>query len=393
MELTAIQIKEELEKIQNTQVFKAVISNPMDKDNVYIRILVEKNKKGNQEEFIISSYTEKQVFHTHISLQELASYIYEQLSLYKQLNVFTIEADYMIKTSKKGKIFFSKTFKKEIKEITYKVKNNRKKQYILEEGTIIEPLIDMGIFTKEGKVVTSMYDKFKQINRFIEIIDDTVSKMNMKSIHIIDFGCGKSYLTFVMYYYFKFIKEIEVEIIGLDLKEQVIENCNIAAKKYGYDGLRFQLGDINGFKTDQSIDMVITLHACDMATDYALYNAIKWNAKMIFSVPCCQHELNKQIETENLSILTRYGIAKERLSSIYTDVIRCNLLEAMSYKVQLMEFVDFDNTPKNLLIRANLSNIPDHVKASMIKEVEELSRQFHLKQKLHTLLKDDGFLG
>ncbi len=366
---------------------KLILSNPSCKTCSYSKIVIE--QKGSV--YQVSKYTEKQVFHQNIkSLDELKSFILESMEGFKQLNIFDSEYEINVKKSKKDKIFISKS---KIKQAV-KVSNthNREKNYILKEGMIIEPLIDMGVFTKEGKIVQSMYDKYRQINRFIEIIDDSLKDKDYKELKIIDFGCGKSYLTFVIYYYLVNIKHIKPNIIGLDLKEDVIKNCNNVCKKYGYDGIRFELGNINGYKAPFDVDMVVTLHACDTATDFALYNAICWNAKMIFSVPCCQHELNEQIKTDNFNIITRYGIVKERIAALYTDIIRCNLLNVASYKVQLLEFVGFDHTPKNLLIRANLTNIPIDVKKKMLNEVESLRKEFNLDPTLYNLLNKDGIL-
>ena len=275
-------------------VNKIIISNPNAKSNRIKKIIID--KKG--EKFQIARYTEKQVFHENVELNLLADKCVEIINNnYRQVNGLSKNEEHIILISKKGSCNYKvkKNATDAIKTKANSDGHNRKKNYILSEGMNIEPLVDMGVFSKDGKVINSMYDKYKQINRFIEIIDDEISKSGHKEINVIDFGCGKSYLTFVVYYYLTEVMKMKVNMIGLDLKEDVIRKCNEAAKKYNYQNLRFELGDINGYKAPFDVDMVITLHACDVATDFALYNAIQWKAKMIFSVPCCQHELNKQL--------------------------------------------------------------------------------------------------
>ena len=372
-------------------IVKVVISNKMKSDVQYNKIVFLLKEKKGREYYQIERYTDKQVFHENIDKEKLEESLFENIeSRYKQVNAWSENSTFDMKISKKGKVFLGKK-SADNKKVANK-SHNKEKNYILKEGMLIQPLIDLGVFTKEGKVVNSKYDKYKQINRFVEIIDDEIKKIDQKELTILDFGCGKSYLTFVLYYYFVEIKKINVKMIGLDLKEDVIKKCNDIAKRYNYENLHFEIGDINGFKYNNKVDMVITLHACDTATDYALYNAIKWNAKMIFSVPCCQHEFNAQMKTEELSILTRYGIVQERIAALMTDSVRANILEALGYKTQLLEFIDIAHSPKNILIRASKGNISMEKKEKVLVEVENLMKQFNLSPTLYNLLKNDNII-
>lgn len=385
------ELKKAIDEIIQQEIIKLVISNKTSKDVKYNKITFILKEDTKKQYYQIQKCTDKQVFHENVGIDTLREKLLEYLSTnYKQVDAWSDITTFDLKISKKGKVHLGKK-KSDNAKITDKL-HNKEKNYILKEGMIIEPLIDLGIFTKDGKVVNSKYDKYKQINRFIEVIDDEIKKNDFKELTILDFGCGKSYLTFVLYYYFVEIKKINVKMIGLDLKEDVINNCNDIAKRYNYDNLHFELGDINGFKYNNKVDMVITLHACDTATDYALYNAIKWNSKMIFSVPCCQHEINSQIKTESLSIITKYGIIQERVSALMTDAIRANLLECAGYKTQLLEFIDISHSPKNLLIRASKSNISKDKKEKALAEVNVLMNEFNLKPTLFNLLKKDNLI-
>ena len=377
-------VEEALRKIAELSPVKIVLSNVADKEQRIQKVQIEKKDKH----FQIAQYSDRQVFHKNVDEEELISFCIEELGVnFLQLNAWMLRGEASLKLTKKRKLLFD-IKKADNSALADEVRdNNRKKNYILEEGRVIEPLIDMGIFTKEGRIVSSMYDKFKQINRFIEIIDDELKKKIITHLNIIDFGCGKSYLTFIVYYYLTEIKKIKVNMIGLDLKEDVIRKCNKAAKKYGYENLSFELGDINGYSAPFKVDMVITLHACDMATDFALYNAVSWGAGYIFSVPCCQHELNAEIKSEKFSLLTRYGIIKERFSALVTDAIRGNLLEYMGYNVNLLEFVDLSHTPKNILIRAVKNpNKAENVKLRAMDEVKRMMEEFGLSQALYRMI-------
>jgi len=377
-------IEEAVKELIELSPVKIIISNAITKTQEIKKIQIEKKEKYYQ----IAEFTEKQVFHKNVDEKEMERVCVASLNdNFLQLNVWAVSSEAQIKLTRKRKVLFD-VKKADNKKMAEEVKtNNRKKNYILEEGRVIEPLTDMGIFTKEGKIVNSMYDKYKQINRFIEIIDDELKKKIITHLNIIDFGCGKSYLTFIVYYYLTAIKKIKVNMIGLDLKEDVIKKCNKAAEKYGYENLSFELGDINGYNAPFKVDMVITLHACDMATDFALYNAINWGANYIFSVPCCQHELNSQIKSEKFSLMTRYGIIKERFSALVTDAIRGNILEYMGYNVNLLEFVDLSHTPKNILIRAVKNpNKKEDVKKKAMDEVRKMMEEYGLSQALYRMI-------
>ena len=385
--------KSELQKIIQTiwssELYKIILSNPTG-EGTYRKIVLNRQKKGWQAE----QYTEKQVFHENLPEGKVQDYLMENMSsAFRQCGAWDGTFEHTVRISKKGKVTGMKKRTAQTEAPKAKMENNRKKNYLLEEGTVIPPLVDMGIFTVEGKVVRSMYDKYRQINRFVELIDDEIDALPKdQTIRIIDFGCGKSYLTFILYHYFTNIRKISVHMTGLDLKEDVIEKCNLAAKKYGYENLHFELGDICGYQSNEQVDMVITLHACDTATDHALYHAVRWNTEMIFSVPCCQHELNSQIQSENYSILTRYGLIKERTAALMTDAIRANLLEACGYKTDILEFVDFAHTPKNLLIRAKKKPVSKDQKEKRIREVERLMQEYHLQPTFYQLLKEASYI-
>lgn len=357
------------------------ISNPKNKDVQYkktkIRLL-------GQNTYQFESFTEKQAFHENVGKDKLIQKIWEYFdSHYKQLDAICDKKSYTVKLSKKGKLLVSKSNHSCPAPIHKFTSHNRDKNYILKDGEYVPALFDLGIISSEGKVKNQGYDKFRQINRFAELIDDIVRKDNRQSYNIIDFGCGKSYLTFVLYHYMTAVANKKVNIVGLDLKQDVIEKCNTLAKKYNYSNLKFFCGDIKDYKSDFKPDMVITLHACDTATDYALYNAYLWQADYILSVPCCQHEINTATKQSKDSLFNSYGIIKERYYALATDAIRAKLLESCGYEVQLLEFIDISHSPKNLLIRAKKTGKKNH---NSKKLVEQFLRSQNITQTLNNLL-------
>lgn len=355
------------------------------------------------EQYFIERLTEKQAFHEYCGREAAAERICLDFEGFTQINAWNGEREFTARLTKKGKLLTgSHACASAPKTVE---SQNRKKKYILAEGTVIPPLVDMGVMTKSGEVHKPMFDKFKQINRFLEFIDEIIDDETSggesgandpgnvrEPMRIIDFGCGKSYLTFIVYYYFTFIRKIPVQMIGVDLKADVIEFCTGLAEKYGYSNLHFKAGDIADCAAGERIDMVITLHACDIATDYALYNAIKRGARYILSVPCCQHELASAADYAKLPIFDDNGILRERVSALITDSVRQKLLTACGYKTGLMEFVDLSHTPKNLLLRAKKAKLPESTRRAALKTVEDTLAALNTEQKLHELLKKDGYI-
>lgn len=361
-----------IDEIQWEKLVEGVISDKRNKAEVQkikLRPVVIKNTFLIQ----VTEYIGKQVIHDNKTLEAIKEYIYVSLrDNFKQANIRTEEYTYNILISKKGQVTVKK--KKEIEKKKPVLIHNRVKKYLLQEGKPVDFLVYLGVMNSEGFVVKSKYDKFRQINRFLEFVEDIVDKLpKNKVINIIDFGCGKSYLTFAIYYYLKKEKNLDVNIVGLDLKSDVIKNCNQIATDLKYDGLEFLEGDIAQYNGKDDVDMVVTLHACDTATDYAIAKAIDWNAKVVLSVPCCQHELNNQIQNEVLSPIFKYGILKEKMAALITDGIRAGVLEEHGYDTQILEFIDMEHTPKNLMIRAvkkkNVSYAKNQKLDNLIKEL------------------------
>lgn len=384
-------------------LIELVLSNSSQKDKISkikIRpVLIKKVVCYQVEEF-----RGKQVFHDNKTKEELLSSCQEwfliksnnpEHVLFKQAQIQCRTQLIHILISKKGKLTVKTKNIKYVgdgQDVEANLSHNRKKTYLLKEGIAVPFLVDLGVMTKEGKIVQSKYDKYRQINRFLEFVLDILPHLESeRELTIIDFGCGKSYLTFAMYYYLKELKGYSIKMIGLDLKEDVIQHCNKLSKRYGYDNLHFIYGDIADYNDVNEVDMVVTLHACDTATDYALYKAVKWNAKVILSVPCCQHEWNQQMKDEPMRNIIKYGLIKEKVSALYTDALRGNILEANGYKTNLLEFIDMEHTPKNILIRSTKNKVRDSWKeAEVKKDIEDTMKFFEVNPTLYQLLMNNN---
>lgn len=349
--------KELVERIVSDKLIRIVLSkpvNPQEVSQVKIRPILVREKLTYQVTKVTGSKKNNtfREIHSNLPAGELSAFLTESIPVSFLQGLFECEGEgYTVLANKKGTITVVKN--KTVSGVKESLSHNRTKNYLIPEGTAVPFMVDLGVMTPDGKVTKVRYDKFRQINRYLEFVDDVSDKFpSDREVTIIDFGCGKSYLTFALYYYLVKIKKINAHIIGLDLKPDVIKECNRLKNKYHYESLEFIEGDIEHFEGVNHVDMVMTLHACDTATDYALYKAVKWGADIIMAVPCCQHEMNKHINAPELSGINHYGILKERFSAIATDAIRANSLIEQGYDTQILEFIDMDHTPKNLLIRA-----------------------------------------
>lgn len=386
------EVKKIFEDFLDDSLLRIILSNPAFKDGagpckaLKVRVRPVMLKGGMV--FQAEELTEKQAFHRNLTREEGVSYLLGLMeSGFKQAEVESSRGQARVLVGKKGTVTI-KVKKNQQKMVAAPnvASHNRQKRYILEEGKPVAFLEDLGVMTADGKVVRSRYDKFRQINRFLEFVEDILPRLDKSRENvIIDFGCGKSYLTFAMYYYLHELKGYEVRIIGLDLKQDVIDHCNRLSVAYGFDKLKFYHGDIASYDGVDHVDMVVTLHACDTATDYALEKAVKWDASVILSVPCCQHELNKQMDNELLRPVLQYGLIKERMAALYTDALRAEILENRGYRTQILEFIDMEHTPKNILIRAVKQGGPKDNR----KEIEDILQFLGTEQTLAGLLLEE----
>lgn len=390
-------------KYINDRLIQIIASNPVTKDGVSKLKLRPVLLRG-ELMYQAAESVGKQEFHRNYTCTEAVAMLCERVGKpFRQIEIKGTDGNAVILVGKKGNLTI-KEHKAAGKVSSVRNGNeaeqntgaagavcegsaikehNRTKKYILSEGMHIPFMVDLGIMTPAGKVVNAKYDKFRQINRYLEFIEDILPSLPKgRELSIVDFGCGKSYLTFAMYYYLHELKGLDIRVTGLDLKKEVIEHCNALAERYSYEKLNFLHGDIADYTCDGAVDMVVTLHACDTATDYALYKAIKWGAAVILCVPCCQHELNKQIKNDIFANILRYGLIKERMSALITDGLRALMLEECGYRTQILEFIDMEHTPKNILIRAVRQPLAVKASANSRKLLGQLNAELTLQRLL-----------
>ncbi len=331
--------------------------------------------------------TATQAFHENVDDGSLCPLLCALLqSDFTQLTAFTEAAELRLRITKKGGVLTSRS------QRTAGHPQKPGSAGPLLEGSAIPALVDIGIMAEDGHVLAKRRDKFRQIARFVELVDEALRHAAPRHLNVVDFGCGRSSLTFVLYHYFTALRGIDTHMTGIDQKADIIENGNAAARRYRYDGLRFVAGDVAGYVPDEPVDIVVALHACDTATDIALLRAVQWGAGWVFSVPCCQHEAAAQISAPALPLVTRYGIVRERTAALFTDAIRANLLTACGYKTRLIELTDQAATPKNIMIRAEKVGMPLAERRRALAEVRALCEAFSLSPCLLRLLSEAGLL-
>ena len=384
-----------IKNIQEDKLIKIVFSDRKSGDfnKVIIKPIILKSTKNIQ----IESFRDNKAFHKNIdlnNLQELEYNLKEYIDNFKQI-LLQIEGSDISFIRKKEN--FSRK-EKESNLIKTSNEHNKKKQYILNEGDKIDFLIELGLMSVEGKILKSSFNKFKQINKYLEFIDDVIEELKAKKlitnhINVLDFGCGKSYLTFALYYYLKnYRKDLTFSIVGLDLKKDVIEFCNKLAKKLNYENLEFLNGNIKDYDKSKEVDLVFSLHACNNATDYSLEKALSLDAKAILAVPCCHHEFfekiqkNKNSEFYNtLKIMADNGVVLDKFATLATDSFRSLSLELCGYKTKMIEFIDMEHTPKNILIRA-IKSKSSNLKEKLV-EYNKLKEFLGIKPLLEDLIK------
>ena len=362
---------------------KAVFGNRRKKSQEISKAVIRPVTIKGDDMFQCEYHYENKVTHENISADFIPYFAASLIgSLFKQADIFMTDENISILASKPENPRVRHTKAENRKQAD---NHNRKKEYILPEGEPVDFLIRLGVMTKDGQVIHKHYSKFRQINRFLEIVDDSYDNLPKDGIlKVIDFGCGKSYLTFALYYYLVNVKGREAEITGLDLKTDVISSCNTISQNLGYSGLRFEVGDIADY-TSEDIDMVVTLHACDTASDYALINAVNWKSKVILSVPCCQHELFRQIDSETLSPLLRHGLLKDKFTELLTDELRVLKLEEKGYDVSVLEFTSLEHTSKNVMIKA-VKGVPYKKKQlKAASDYKKLKEEFNVNPTIDSL--------
>lgn len=368
---------------ENTLI-SMVISKQRRKSHAILKINVRPVLINSKVMYQAEYHYSNKVTHYNFEKNEFVDFVISEVkNNFKQVNIFTTENDIQILANKieKAKIN-TKPPTQKAKDINH----NKNKNYLIPDNTPCDFLIKLGVMDENDKVYQKHYSKFRQINRYLEIVSDCLPYLNKDKIKIIDFGCDKSYLTFALYYYFKKQLGIPVDITGLDLKENVIELCNNIARELNYEGLDFKLGDIADYK-DTQCDMVVTLHACDTATDYALINAVSWNTKIILSVPCCQHELFKQIDNPVENSMFKHGIIKDKFTELLTDGLRGLKLESKGYDVSMIEFTSLEHTSKNILIKAVLDEkASEQSKKNALNQYEALKKQYNVTPTIDQLI-------